>query len=590
MKILTWNLKHWPAMYGLPVDEDKAAIESEASTIQDIQNITANQERFQKGRAIDFGRVDKLLEIIEKLRSEGLPDIMFFQEVVSKNFIDAMVLALNKNEVVYPNVIHFNKSGLSQGLCIISKYKVEEARTIDVGGWIKKHGKKTDLSEAQKDSENLQTFISDNPVLNQTISGSEAWGHIVNNAGNISSLRPILLAKIMVEGKPVWCINIHLKSHLIMADVLSLGSGRIEHSAQIKEIGYTLNKSIREIFAYTIVGFTERTMLIEKEFENPSSFLICGDFNTTHAIGTSDMTVANENTLKILTTAGYSKVENNKPTFNDFTEAEKNVDIDHIFWKSPEKGYLNGRTVKSIKIIDINTDRVEYPTIDEGFSEDIKKGSYYVITEAASGLKYETLFLSKNPRLGVFTSGTIKTGTKVNTGGKNYIIDVSNNASVRTANFTSTDGMVLFNLDAKCKLKSLDSSGGTQGDSSRVISVKDIGASPSFTVPDIGHFEDLKGKPNKFVYKSGEWERVYYEWGNYENNKRTYWKNAKVVYKLDSGPNAGKTRIMICLESHVPSETDSMTDSAYKNRFWKDIGPVNSGFVSDHNGLLAVIE
>lgn len=591
MKILTWNLKHWPAMYGLPIDEDKASIDSEANTIEDIQNTAANAERFQKGRAIDFGRVDKLLEIIEKLKEEGLPDIIFFQEVVSKNFIDAMVLSLNKDSVIYPSVIHFNKSKLSQGLCIISKYKVEEARTIDVGSWIKKHGKKTDLSEAQETSENLQTFISTNPILNQTLNGSEAWGHIVNNAGNISNLRPILLAKVMVGDKPIWCINVHLKSHLIMTDVLSLGSGRVDHSPQIKEIAYTFNKALREIFAYTIVGFTERTSLIEKDFENPSSFLVCGDFNTSHAIGTSNVEVSNENTLKILTTAGYSKVENNKPTFNDFSEAEKNTDIDHIFWKAPAKGYFNGKTVKSIKLIDITENRVTYPTIDESFAQDIKKGSYYVIPEKSSGLKYTTLFLSKDPKLASFTSGTIKTGTEVRAGEKKYIIDSSNDASVRNANFVSTDGGIMFNLNPKCKLKKLDSSGSTKGDSVKVISVKDAGLSTSsFIVPDVGHFENVKEKPNKFEYRNSEWERVYYEWGNYENNKRTYWKNAKVVYKLDSGPNAGKDRIMICLESHVPSETDSMTDSAYKNRFWKDIGPVNSGFVSDHNGLLAVIE
>lgn len=587
MKILTWNLKHWPAMYGLPIDEDKASIDSEASTIEDIQNTSANEERFQKGRAIDFGRVDKLLEIITKLKEEGLPDIIFFQEVISKNFIDAMVSSLNKDSMVYPNVIHFNKSKLSQGLCIISKYKVEEARTIDVGAWIKKHGKKTDLSEAQEKSENLQTFISSNPILNQPINGSEAWGHIVNNAGNIQNLRPILLAKVMVEGKPIWCINVHLKSHLIMSDVLSLGSGRIEHSPQIKEIAYTFNKAIREIFAYTIVGFTERTSLIEKDFENPSSFLLCGDFNTSYSIGTTNVEVANENTLKILTTAGYSKVENNKGTFNDFSEADKNTDIDHIFWKSPAKGYLNGKVMKSVKLIDVTVDRVTYPTIDDSFAEDIKKGSYYVIPEGTSGLKYTTLFLSKNPRLSTFTSGTIKTGTQVKVGSDKYIIDSSNDASVRAANFVSTDGGIMFNLNPKCKLKKLDSS----GSSIKVITVKDAGlTTSSFIVPDIGHFENVKEKPNKFEYRNGEWERVYYEWGNYENNKRTYWKNAKIVYKLDSGPNAGKSRIMVCMESHVPSDTDSMTDTAYRNRFWKDIGPIDSGFVSDHNGLIAVIE
>jgi hypothetical protein len=33
-----------------------------------------------------------------------------------------------------------------------------------------------------------------------------------------------------------------------------------------------------------------------------------------------------------------------------------------------------------------------------------------------------------------------------------------------------------------------------------------------------------------------------------------------------------------------------MTDPAYITRFWKDIGPIDSGFISDHNGLMAVIE
>jgi hypothetical protein len=577
-------------MNGLPVDEDKKAIEGDAKDTLaafvglEVPNFNRSLD---KASLIDYDRVEALKNIFDSLKKKGeLPDIIFFQEVVAKNFINQLIGIINGPEKIYKYASHFNRDGLSQGLSFISQYEIVEAQQIDIGAWLSAHGKRSNAaSELESTSESLQSFVSVNDILKQTISGSEAWGYIVNNAqSKFPSLRPIHLVKIKVNEQFIWCINVHLKSNLPGYSILGLGEDG-DHSDQIKNMAYTFNKIIREIYAYAITGFCQ---IMSKN--GAFSYIVAGDFNTPENLNKSDPIVSGEITLKILKDFGFNKVSNSEATFPNLDNPEKAMDIDHIFWKADSGSYLEAKTSKPGSLINIKTpdNYTEYKKIDKDSTQEILEGRYYIIDKSfLSDKSASALFLAKHKSQNFYTEGIIKTGTVVKTGGFSYTVSDDNNEAVRKISINSTEGSVNLSLNSKLKLKQKDPKKG----SDIVKTIKDFGLSSSqFIVDSVSDsFEKLVEKSKRFEFSKNEWQQIYYPWRLKSDKDNTlgatYWKGKKIV--LDEKDD---TILYECIQSHQTSEGDDILKDDYRKRYWKKVGPLKYDYVSDHNGLIGIIE
>lgn len=596
MRILTWNLKNWPSVNGLPTEDDKAAIDAEAfSVIEQLQAIDNPIDRsIEKNKLVDFQRADKLLEILLKLSE--LPEVIFFQEVTSKNFIEWVVGSINekKGSQVYNYVAHFNEPKISQGLSIVSKYEITEMQKVDIGNWLREHPRtNSDASDLDKDSENLEKFIRDKPELGVAIGGGEAWGTVVNLAPReLTGLRPLFAAKLNIDGYPVWCINVHLKSNLPMWGAFGFGKSD-SHDDTRKKMAAALNKSLREIYAHTIVGFSKfieinekPTVLLGDDGLAPrvSSFILAGDFNTVSSLDKENMLFKDEQTISILTSGGFKKVENTSITFNDLEDPSKSWDIDHVFIKGNPNSYLANKT-GSAAIIDvtIKENKVEYPVIEETFKDTVQHGRRYVIPKellikpgGLSSFVETSLFLAKKDTRFFSSTAVLKPNSIVNLGpSKKYKVDssASNNKELRTVNIGSTDGNIVFTMNGKCKLKEMF--GKETVSTVTDITGKDSGA--SFFVDSKGFFESssITDLPKKFTFDPEVWEQVYSKW-----SRRTFWKDYKIV--IDGV-------VYNCIEAHKAGETDNISDPEYLKRYWTKFTPVELGILSDHNGLLVSI-
>jgi hypothetical protein len=374
----------------------------------------------------------------------------------------------------------------------------------------------------------------------------------------------------------------------------AFGFGKSDsHDETRKKMAAALNKSIREIYAHTIVGFSKFIEVSEKATvllgENGlasrgSSFILAGDFNTVNSLDKENMLFKDEQTISILTSGGFKKVQNTAITFNDLEDTSKSWDIDHVFLKGSTGSYLEGKTgTASIVDTTLKENKVEYPTIDENFKELIQHGRRYVITKdlltkpgGLSSFVETSLFLAKKDTRFFSSTAVLKPNSVVNFGPtKKYKIDVSanNNKELRTVNIGSTDSNIVFTMNGKCKLKEMfgKETVATVSD----ITGKDSGA--SFFVTSKGFFEgsSITELPKKFTFDQSVWEQVYSKW-----SRRAFWKDYKMV--LDGV-------VYNCIEAHKAGETDNISDPEYLKRYWTKFTPVELGILTDHNGLIVTI-
>ena len=595
MKILSWNLKNWPSINGVPTMEDKDAIDREVRDhITSLDTINPIEKSEDNSLLVDFQRADKLLSIL--LEMSELPDVIFFQEVTSKNFIDWIAGQINKKKgsVIYGNVCHYNELSVSQGLSVVSKYNVIEAEKINVSSWLSSSAKSNNNSDLSKDVESLEKFIKNKEELQVAIGGFPAWNTVIDQgASQFSGLRPILAVKIRVEDYDVWCLNVHLKSNLPLWAAFGLGKSD-NHDDIRKRMASALNKGIREAYAHAIVGFTKRVEVSESvaKKEKRSSFILAGDFNTVENLDKENILFKDETTLKIITGGGYKKVQNSNITFNNFEDSTKSWDIDHVFLKGEANSYLSNKT-GSMSMIDVTQDanKIRYDVINSSYKGQILKGSYYVIAKdllvrpgGLSSFAETSLFLCIRSSSATNLTGILKVGATIKAGPQDdnvFIVDSSstNTKDVRTVFISSKEGNIVFTVKEELKLKK------AFGDKAVGTASTFLGENhgSSFFVKDQGSFDGgIRELAKKFEVDPNNWKPMYKGW-----SRRKFWEGYKIVVN---------DFIYACIEPHTPSNTDNFiadqasgTLSDYGKRYWTKLGPVGLGTLSDHNGILVSI-
>lgn len=594
MKILSWNLKNWPSMNGVPTLEDKEAIDQEVRDhIQALENSNPLEKSTENSLLVDFQRAEKLLSIL--IAMSELPDIIFFQEVTSKNFIDWIAGQINKNKgsEIYKNVAHYNEPEVSQGLSILSKYDIGEVQKINVSSWLAATSTSNKNSLLTEGIEGFESFIKDKPELQVAIGGFPAWNTVINQgASQMSGLRPVLAVRLKIDDYDVWCLNVHLKSNLPMWGAFGLGKSD-GHDDIRKKMASALNKGIREAYAHAIVGFTKKIEVSESvaKKEKKSSFIVAGDFNTVENLDKENILFKDDATINIIKNSGYTKAQNNNITFNNLEDSTKSWDIDHVFVKGGSDSYLKGKAPGNVNIIDVTQDenKVRYEVINDSFKSTIQKGKYYVISKdllvkpgGLSTFAETSLFLAIDSMSVTSTSAVLKVGATIKAGpDKVFIVDSasSNNTSARTVFISSTDGNIVFSVKEELKIKRVG------GDKAVGTASTFLGENhgSSFTVDNQGSFEGgIKTLPKKFEFDASKWSPVYKVW-----SRRKFWEHYKIVIN---------DIVYSCIEAHTPSATDNFfanesasTLSEYGKRYWTRIGPVGLGILTDHNGVLVVI-
>lgn len=579
MKVLTWNLKIWPALDGLPTEGEKADADSQAVTTADIQGADPIDRKWEKGKLVDFARVDKLIDIIAGLPDSKFPDVIFFQEVVSKRFVDYAVSKINakKGSIVFKNVAHYNEPDIPQGLSVISKYDIIASTKIDIHKYLADHAKPSTDSGELKDATSLNSFISatSKPEFNLSIGGDAAWGKILSYAtGSLPTLRPILAVQMLVDGLPLWCINVHLKSHLPPWSLLGLNKPT-NPDTQTLSIGYAINKAIREIYAYSIAGFVEYQTVAFPT--SKASFLVCGDFNTSKAYGADKPETINEATLNILTGAGFTRVAGGSyKSFNDFQESANSVDIDHVFWKAMPGGLLEGKTEKAFSLIDMldGNNAVRYGTVSTDSTDTYLPGNYYVVPKSLSKKPEDNLYLSKTTNSFLAEeSGFLKEGVTIYVDQRSYYIQPQKKRDDRKAVVLNpgTTKKILVELPGTCAIKETTEN----GKEGTIASF--LGVGKHLVEIKAGSFEggSVK-KPGTPKFDSDQWEPVYKQWSS---ARKSYYKGVKITYQ---------GAVYAC---KVPHDTvnQEIGDPAYLKKYWTKLSALDSGTVSDHNGLLVEI-
>lgn len=579
MKILTWNLKVWPSIDGLPDEGEKADADSQAVTTADVQGADPIDRKWEKGKLVDFARVDKLIEIISGMAD--LPDVIYLQEVVSKRFVDYVVAKINgrKGDIIYKYIAHYNEPEVPQGMSIISKHEITETFRIDVQKYLVDHPRVTQDVGDLKGTLSLNTFIGagKRPEFDLTVGGDQAWGKILNyapNAGTFPTLRPVLAAKIIIDSKPVWCINVHMKSNLPAWNLLGLHK-LPNPDPQSLSIAYAINKTIREITAYAVVGFTEYQSVAFPE--SKASFLVAGDFNTMGTKGTDKPEVSGENTLKILEGAGFkrAKVGGGYVSFNDFENEANGIDIDHVFWKGMADSLLANASEKSSSIINVRdqANLVKYSTVSTDSPDTYTAGNYYVVPKELSKKPETNLYLAKATNSFMSEeSGLLKEGVTIYYNQKSYTILPQKAREDRKAVVLNpgTTQKILVELSGKCAIK--ETSTGKEGTIASLL-----GAGSHYVEIKAGSFEGgSQKKLGKPKFDDGNWEPVLRAWSSV---KKSYFKGQSIVYQGAK---------YVCT---VPHDTlnQEIGDPAYLKKYWTKVSNIDSSPISDHNGLLVEI-
>lgn len=578
MRVLTWNLKLWPAVQGLPIEGDKAAIDGEATaTPADINAVDPVDRKWDKAKLVDFERVDKLVEVLAGLKDK-LPDVIFLEEVVSKKFVNYVIARVNSElgSVVYKYATHYNEESVPQGISIVSKHEIIATTRIDVDKFLKDHPTQMGGVGDLKNTLHLNTFFNatSKPEFTQSVGGDSAWGKIINYVSSFPQTRPILAVKVLIDSKPVWCIGVHLKSHLPSWELLGLGR-QTSPDVALQNLGYAINKQIREIFAYAICGFIEYQMVSQPTAA--LSFIVAGDFNTSKVKHIDKPNVLGEKTLDILTSFGMTRavIGNSYVSFNDFENPANGVDIDHVFWKAMPGGLLEGKTEKSSEIIDVLSDDniISYDTVDTKSNNTYIPGGYYVVPKAISKKQEDNLFLAKTTTSFLSAeTGYLKEGAVLTVGQRSFILlPQTKDARKALVSNPGTATEILVKLPGTCKIKE-NSKDGKEGTVTSFFGNKQ----PLFKILATSWESGGTTKTGGARFDISAWEEVYPVWNSIN---KSYYKNKIVVFEGSR---------YVCT---VPHDTvnEIITDAEYRKKYWTKLGSISTNTISDHNGLLVEI-
>ncbi len=607
MKIMTWNLKFFPVLGGASVNEEDAEYISSTALFQDMNRLASDpigdRLSMAKNKKVDSDRLYKVRDILlSKFGTDekDYPDVMCFQEIISVQHLSWIIANINtsfykEEDIAHVPLYRFIVSNINdeadnnfpQKTCIVSKWPITEAERINIYDYFSSHRRK-DTRIPENDPKNervhLETILNPPPRsdLNLSVSGDPAWAKILLYFESNKSIRPIIATKVLYKNKPVWVLNVHMKSNVPSPKTLGITS----RSQDTFKILRAWQKTVREIVASALLSFID---VKKKEFdENGISdygFVIAGDFNTVSEKNISLPEFEGENTINLLK-AVLSKVSiGDNYTFPDISNPQKGLDIDHIFWY----GISAGNTANSVDFIKI-ADGSNYIPVEEYRTDipvDYKTGKFYKIPGEISENKLDgsALFLclkdssSKGSKRGIIEPGTIIKS------GANDVFRISseqNDAKTREVSVLRErkDGAkVAFELFVSSGLYVDKLNARTNNwETRKLIEYLPSGTSSVWLVDEPSAVKNLVALPKAKFVKS-DWEQVYKFWQPTVSSGQ-YYDGVRVVYKGD---------LYECIEVHDPAGYN-ISDSAYRDRFWKKIeGGLDKIYVSDHNALIADI-
>lgn len=608
LKVMTWNLKFFPAIAGtVALDEDSNYIDSSALIANDkeLQDMDVTKVTpLDKSKLVDFERVSKLLEILKRTfpTAKDAPDVLLFQEVVSINYLATVIAKYNsylstessdpedREKICYRYFVSSMNDeatvNQSQKLCIVSKSPIEEVERINVFEYFNAHKRtRTDLlgPKNEPDTIKLINYVENTrPELQQSISGQPAWGRILVNFEFNRSIRPILAVKILHQGARIWVLNVHLKSNLPSPKALGLTT--VDPSILTVLQGW--NKTLREITSSVVAGFIESKT---KEFESTNSsgygFVVAGDFNTVKNKNTSLPEFIGDNTLNYFTsmlTPPLSRAEGDYVSFPNPYDKSKDLDIDHIFWSDIRGAFAQSLTQKSLDVINILSpeNTIKYDEYDPKETTEYEQGKYYVVPGDVSGNKENgsALFLCrKNSSSKGFSAGYVREGSIISSGKSISVkIDSQDNKEFRYAILSKVatgQGQAHYgSLNSSCKVIQFEGSKQKRrGTLKELFPGKNL--TWEFKRTDIEGSIEQKPK-SKFI--KSDWEQVYPFWSVSVNQ---YYIGYKIVYKAE---------VYECIETHA-SGGFNINDKEYRDRYWKKVHTIDKSYISDHNGLILTL-
>ena len=607
LKVMTWNLKFFPAIAGtVALDEDSNYIDSSAliandKTLQDI-DITKTTP-LDKSKLVDFERVSKLLEIMKRIFPTGkdAPDVLLFQEVVSVNYLATIIAKYNsylstessdsndKEKICYPYFVSsMNDEAVvnqSQKLCIVSKSPIEEVERINIFEYFNAHKRTRTDSFGPKDEPSTIKLINyvenTRPELQQSIAGQPAWGRILTNFEFNRSIRPILAVKILHQGARIWILNLHLKSNLPSPKALGLTT--VDPSVLTVLQGW--NKTLREMACSVVAGFIESK---KKQFQDTNSsgygFIVAGDFNTVKNKNTSLPEFLGDNSLNYFTSVlnpPLSRAGENYVSFPNAYDKTKDLDFDHIFWSDIQKSVPESLTQKSLDVIDIFSpeNTIKYEDYNLEKIRDYEQGKYYVVPGEVSGNKEggSSLFLcKKNSSSKGFSAGYVREGAIIKSAGSSVKIDSQDNKEFRYAILskvaTGQGELHYGSLNSSCKVIEFE---GSRKERRGTIKELFPGKNLTWEFKRTDIEGSIEQKPKGKFIKS-DWEQVYPFWSVSVNQ---YYIGFKIVYKAE---------VYECIETHTSGGFD-INDETYRNKYWKKIHTIDKSYISDHNGLVLTL-
>jgi hypothetical protein len=606
LKVLSWNLKFFPAVGGaVLLDEDINYMDSAAflANEKELQDADTTKTPLDKGKLIDFERVSKLFEILKTNFPTGkdAPDVMLFQEVVSVNYLASIIAKYNsylstestdqadKDKVCYPYFIStINDQAVvnqSQKLCIVSKSPIEEVERINVFDYFNAHKRpRTDSLGPANESETIKLIDyveNTRPELQQAIAGQPAWGKLLVNFEFNRSIRPILAAKILHQGSRIWVLNVHLKSNLPSPKALGLNS--VDPS--ILTVLQAWNKTLREMTCSVVAGFIESK---KKQFQEANSsgygFLVGGDFNTTKKRNLTAPEFVGDASLNFFTSVlnpPMKFITEDYISFPNAYDQSKALDIDHMFWSDIEGSFSQSLDQSSFKVIDIYSpeNTIKYEEYNPNEVQFYEQGKYYVIPGSVSGNKEggTALFLCrKNSSSKGYSAGYIREGSLIKSLDTTVKIDSQESKEFRYAILTKVATKQgenhLGSLNGKCKVILLE---GTKDEKRGTI--KELFPDKNFTweIKRTDIEGSIEQQPKAKFVKS-DWEQIYPFWSP---SVSKYNVGFKIVYKAE---------VYECLEVHE-SGGFNINDESYRNKYWKKIHTIDKSYISDHNGIVITL-
>lgn len=602
IKVMTWNLKFFPAVAGaIALEDDSEYIDASVlgTNEQDLVDADTTKTPLDKGNLIDFARVDKLLEILKTKfpTSESAPDVIFFQEVVSPNYISSIIAKYNsfiakkenKEIITYTNIVsNINDSAETnqpQKLCIVSKHPIEQVERINVLEYFKTHKRKlTTGPQAQRI--HLENFLNPatRPELNNSVGGQPAWGKFLNYFEVNRGIRPIIAAKLVFGSSKIWVTNCHLKSNLPSPKAL----GIISKDTDTLKLLQAWNKTVREITSAVIASFVESKTEELKATNLPTfGFIIGGDFNTVRNKNKNNPEFEGDASLDYFTSVlepPMKTISNIYTSYPNPYDQAKDLDIDHIFWRMNNPSGAISLEDTQIEFEIINTldkeNTIEYDTYNLDEVKNYEQGKYYVVGPEYTGNKTggKSLFLCrKNSSSKGFEAGYINEGALIKSAETTVIVgsnDITNKYVIFSKLSTKVGEDHIGVLLSSCIVilnKGLPNE--KTGKLSDLFPGKKLVWSIKRTDISGGTLRTPKGS-----FIKSDWEQVYPFWEP-SIRTRSYYTGYKIVYKEE---------VWECIELHDPAGF-TIEDQQYRNKYWKKLHPIDKSYISDHNALIVTL-